>query len=216
LAAKDKAEKAEMKAAKKAAKKSGKGKKGMKNLPVKRSINLAMSNEKPTNFKIGIPALILIVVAAFAFSKFAVADRFIAVSRAEAEVAAMQSQVNAAYAKLDSFGELNEIYAHYTYSGMTRDEVSRADRGAAIELIRRVILPRGEVSTWTLSGNTLTVNLLCDDLQTVNRAVQDIESDPHVNFCSVNTAATTDSRNYTEGLNARLTIYLNSPEVTRP
>jgi hypothetical protein len=211
LAAKDKAEK---RAEKKAAKKSGK--KGMKNLPVKRSINLAMSNEKPTNFKIGIPALILIVVAAFAFSKFAVADRFIAVSRAEAEVAAMQSQVNAAYAKLDSFGELNEIYAHYTYSGMTRDEVSRADRGAAIELIRRVILPRGEVSTWTLSGNTLTVNLLCDDLQTVNRAVQDIESDPHVNFCSVNTAATTDSRNYTEGLNARLTIYLNSPEVTRP
>ena len=201
---------------KKSEKSGGKGvKRG--NLPTKRSINLAMSDEKPMNFKIGIPALILILVAAFAFGKFAVADRLLEVSRAEAEVSALQSELNAAYDKLNSFGELTDIYAHYTYSGMTDDEVSRADRASAIEMIRRLILPRGQVTSWTLSGNTLTVNMTVDDLRTVNRTVQDIESDEHVNFCSVNTASTTDKTRTNEAVNARITIYLNpAEEVVRP
>ena len=199
---------------KKAENKSG-GKRSK--LPTKRSINLAMSDEKPVNLKIGIPAMILILLAAFAFGKFAVADRLVAVSRAEAQVSALQSELNAAYDKLNSFGELTEIYAHYTYSGMTQDEISRADRGSAIAMIRRLILPRGEVSSWTLSGNTLTVNMTVQDLRTVNRTVQDIESDAHVNFCTVNTAATTDKTTAAEAVNARITIYLNPPEeVTRP
>ena len=200
---------------KKSEKSGGKGvKRG--NLPTKRSINLAVTEEKSVNFKIGIPAIILILAVAFAIGKFAVADRLVAVSRAEAQVSALQSELNTAYDKLNSFGELTDIYAHYTYSGMTKDELSRADRAAAIEMIRRLILPRGRVSSWTLSGNTLTVNLTVDDLRTVNRTVQDIESDEHVNFCSVNTASTTD-KNGAEGVNARITIYLNaSEEVARP
>jgi hypothetical protein len=202
---------------KKSEKKAG-GKRGK--LPVKRSINLAMTDEKPVNLKVGVPAFILILVAAFAFGKFAVADRLLEVSRAEAEVAALRSELNAAYDRLNSFGELTEIYAHYTYSGMTQEEISRADRASAIALIRRVILPRGQVSNWTLSGNVLTLNFVCDDLRVVNRTVQDIESDPHVNFCTVNTAATNDNYNniYADGgVNARIMVYLNpAEEVTRP
>lgn len=202
---------------KKSEKKAG-GKRGK--LPVKRSINLAMTDEKPVNLKVGIPAFILILVAAFAFGKFAVADRLLEVNRAEAEVAALRTELNAAYDRLNSFGELTEIYAHYTYSGMTQDEISRADRASAIALIRRVILPRGQVSNWTLSGNVLTLNFVCDDLRVVNRTVRDIESDSHVNFCTVNTAATNDNYNnvYADGgLNARIMVYLNpAEEVARP
>lgn len=191
-----------------------------KNLPSKRSINLAATEEKSVNLKIAIPAIILILLAAFAIGKFAVADRLLAVSRAEAQAAAAQAELNAAYDKLNSFGELTEIYAHYTYSGMTQDEVSRADRASTIEMIRRIIMPRGQVSSWTLSGNVLTVNMVCENLNVVNRTVQDIESDPHVNFCTVNTAATTDKNNNTvvdSGVTARITIYLNpAEEVTRP
>jgi len=200
---------------KKSEKSGGKGvKRG--NLPTKRSINLAATEEKSVNFKIGIPAIILILAVAFAIGKFAVADRLVAVSKAEAQVSALQSELNAAYDRLNSFGDLNEIYAHYTYSGMTKDEISRADRASAIEMIRRLILPRGRVSSWTLSGNVLTVNLTVDDLRTVNRAVQDIESADNVNFCTVNTASTTD-KSGAEAVNARITIYLNSAEeVARP
>ena len=200
---------------KKSDKSGGKGVK-RSSLPTKRSINLAVTEEKSINFKIGIPAIILILAVAFAIGKFAVADRLAAVSKAEARVSALQSELNAAYDKLNSFGELTEIYAHYTYSGMTQEEISRADRASAIEMIRRLILPRGEVSSWTLSGNTLTVNMTVDDLRTVNRTVQDLESDEHVNFCSVNTASTTDKTHTYEAVNARITIYLNSPEVARP
>ena len=104
--------------------------------------------------------------------------------------------------------------------GMTKDEISRADRGSAIELLRRIVLPSGQVSSWTLSGNVLTVNIYCDDLRVVNRTVQNIAADDHVNFCTVNTAATTDRNNYgytDGGVTARITIYLKSnEEVTRP
>ena len=58
---------------KKSDKSGGKGVK-RSSLPTKRSINLAATEEKSVNFKIGIPAIILILVAAFAIGKFAVAD----------------------------------------------------------------------------------------------------------------------------------------------
>ena len=68
--------------------------------------------------------------------------------------------------------------------------------------------------------HVLTLNFVCDDLRVVNRTVQDIESDPHVNFCTVNTAATNDNYNniYADGgVNARIMVYLNpAEEVTRP
>ena len=93
---------------KKSDKSGGKGVK-RSSLPTKRSINLAVTEEKSINFKIGIPAIILILAVAFAIGKFAVADRLAAVSKAEARVSALQSELNAAYDKLNSFGELTEI-----------------------------------------------------------------------------------------------------------
>ena len=202
-----------MAAGKKNANKPRGGKK-TRNLPVKRSINLANTEEKKVNLKIGIPAILLILIAAFVIGKFAVADRLTAVSRAEAQAAAAQAELNAAYDRLNSFGELTEIYAHYTYSGMTPEEVQRADRGSAISLIRRIIMPRGQVNSWSLSGNVLTVNLSCDNLRVVNRTVQELENEDTVNFCTVNTAATNDAIRAAEGegVTARITIYLNPAE----
>ena len=185
-----------------------------RNLPVKRSINLANTEEKSVNLKIGIPAILLILLVAFVIGKFAVADRLAAVSRAEAQAAAAQAELNAAYDRLNSFGELTEIYAHYTYSGMTPEEVQRADRGSAIALIRRIIMPRGQVNSWNLTGNVMTVNLSCDNLRVVNRTVQELENEEMVNFCTVNTAATIDANRTAEyeGVTARITIYLNPAE----
>ena len=81
-------------------------------LPVKRVINLAEVDKKTIDLRIAIPAILLILAAAFLFGKFAVADRLIAVSRAEGEVAAAQRELDAAYRRLDSFGELSDLYAH--------------------------------------------------------------------------------------------------------
>ena len=135
-------------------------------LPVKRVINLAEVDKKTIDLRIAIPAILLILAAAFAFSKFAVADRLIAVSRAEGEVAAVQRELDDAYRRLDSFGELTELYAHYTYSGMTDEEVHRTDRA----------------------------EILNHTLEDINRNVQKINSDELVDFCTVNNAKTNENR----------------------
>ncbi len=174
----------------------GKGRQvSARNLPAKRSINLAAAgSEKPIKVRIALPAVILIVVAAILLSKFLVVDRLIAVSRAQGEVAAVQSQLDADYAKLASFGEMTDEYAHYTYSGMTDEEMARTDRVEVLDLIQRVVLPQAALSSWSVTGNVLTLDISRANLQEINLLAQQLNEDPLVDFCTVTTAATNDPR----------------------
>ena len=185
-------------------------------MPVKRTINLAAQGEKKTHLGLAIPAVILIVLLAGVFSKFLVIDRFNEVSAAQAEVARLQNRLDAGYAELADFDDLSELYAHYTYSGFTQEELNRTDRVAVLDLIRRKVIPWSVVSSWTLSENQLTINMAAESLQQINLIVQQLEGENLVDFCTVNTANTDDN---THGrsetmeysiVNARVSVYLNS------
>lgn len=183
-------------------------------LPVKRVINLATVGEKPVNPYIAIPAIIAIVVVAGVFSKVAVVDRMVKVSRAQAEVSYLQGQVDAGYEKIAGYGELVEEYAHYTYSGMTEEELQRVDRDDVMEMLNRVIIPEAHISGWTLSGNELNLPITGATLQRINLLVQQLEQESLVDFCTVQTAATNDaygnqmiSADSTD-VTAQVTVYL--------
>ena len=163
-------------------------------LPVKRIINLAEVDKKTIDLRIAIPAILLVLAAAFLFSKFAVADRLIAVNRAEGEVAAAQRELDAAYQRLDSFGELTELYAHYTYSGMTDEEIHRTDRAEILNLLRNVVLPDVEVSAWNVKGNTLNITMTAGTLEEINHTVQKVNGNELVDFCTVSNAKTNENK----------------------
>ena len=163
-------------------------------IPVKRVINLAEVDKKTIDLRIAIPAILLILAAAFLFGKFAVADRLIAVSRAEGEVAAAQRELDAAYQRLDSFGELTELYAHYTYSGMTDEEIHRTDRAEILNLLRNVVLPDVEVSAWNVKGNTLNITMTAGTLEEINHTVQKVNGNELVDFCTVSNAKTNENK----------------------
>ena len=196
----------------------GKGRKVSKrSLPVKRSINLAATGEKNIQASVAIPAIVLIVVAAVLVSKFAVIDRLAAVTRAEREVTAMQDELEQRYETLRQFGELTDEYAHYTYSGMTQEELNRTDRVAVLNLIQRVVLKEGWVSSWTVSSNILTLDITRGDLQEINLLAQELNEQEIVDFCTVTTAATTNtsgSERATQTLNSDVTgqvvVYLKN------
>ena len=192
-------------------------------LPVKRIINLAEVDKKTIDLRIAIPAILLILAAAFLFGKFAVADRLIAVSRAEGEVAAAQRELDAAYQRLDSFGELTELYAHYTYSGMTDEEIHRTDRAEILNLLRNVVLPDVEVSAWNVKGNTLNITMTAGTLEEINHTVQKVNGNELVDFCTVSNAKTNENkRTVTRGnreetvietsVTAQVVAYLNPDE----
>ena len=190
---------------------------------MKRVINLAEVDKKTIDLRIAVPAILLILAAAFVFSKFAVADRLIAVSRAEGEVAAVQRELDAAYRRLDSFGELTELYAHYTFSGMTDEEIHRTDRAEILNLLRNVILPDVAVDAWNVKGNVLNVTMTADTLEDINRNVQKINGNELVDFCTVNNAKTNENRRTVTGggreetiietsVTAQVMAYLNPDE----
>ena len=118
-----------MAAAKSGAVKGRQMKKGIRGrIPVKRTINLVPVNEDKISLKLAIPGILLILVLAGLFSKFLVFDRLMAVSRAAARTARLQSELDDALAKVTSFGDVENTYAHYTLEGMTQEELSLVDR----------------------------------------------------------------------------------------
>ena len=166
----------------------GKKNVGRNRLPVKNTINLAVAGQEKIAVGKAIPGIVLILAAAVLLAKFGVADRFAAMSRASYEVSQMQNKLDETYAALNAFTGLDEEYAHYTTSGMTEQELSLADRPAVIELIERVILPVSPSNSWTLSGNTLSLTVEGESLQQINLLARQIEKEPLVAYCSVNTA----------------------------
>lgn len=192
--------------------------KGKGGYPTKRSINLMGVGEKPLNLKVAIPSVILILVLAVIISKFAVVDRMVAVSRAEQKLANTKSTLDAGYAAIAGYGELTDKYAHYTYSDMTQEELTRPNRVAVMDMLRRIILPNLILDSWSVSERTLNITVTGETLEKINRIAQQLREDSMVNFCSVNTAiqySDIDGRVIRDDLGlvtAKITVYLSAQE----
>ena len=191
-------------------------------MPSKQNINLAGVKESKVKLYVLIPVIILILVAAALSSKFAVIDRYQAVSAAQGRVLLLRAELASEKAKLSGFSELQETYAHYTYSGMTDEELNRVDRSDAIYLIQNVVIPNVVLDSWSISANQLSMNITGDSLQTINLLVQKLNEEPIVDFCTVRSASTseysyqeTESGSYIEtvvDVSAQVTVYLTAVE----
>ena len=161
-------------------------------LPVKKSINMAVVGQKKTRVSTALLAIILILLVAAAISKFFVMDRFAEVAREEQKVRDLRNELSAANAKLDSFGELKETYAHYTFADMTSEEMRRVERSDVVELIERVVLPAAELNSWNVKQNQLTLNVKLDTLQDTNMLAQILNEEDMVEFATVKNAVTNE------------------------
>ena len=110
-------------------------------MPVKRSINMVLVDEDKINIWKAIPGILLILVLAALFSKYLVADRLLAMSQASARTTQLQKHLDEAMEAVESFGEVEDTYAHYTLAGMTSEELSLVDRTQVLELVK-TLLPR--------------------------------------------------------------------------
>ena len=196
---------------------SKKHKLGRGHMPSKRSINLALLDVKPFRIGLAIPTILLILVAAAAFSKFLVIDRLTEVSEAQANVSRLHAQINAGYVELADYDDLATLYAHYTFSGMTQEELRRTDRREVLALLQRTALPGMGISSWTLTGNQVVLNITGATLQDINLVAQKLEADDLVDYCTVTTATsrewddrynTEDRPEYSSTVTARVVIYL--------
>ena len=184
----------------------------------KKQINLALAGQKKKHYFVAIPAIGVIVVVAGVIGKVAVADRLVKMSEAQSAASELQKQVDDITAYIDSFGDLQETYAHYTYQGLNADELSYLNRPEVLQLMKNVIFPKVTVSSWSVSGNQLILPVTGENLSDINSLVQELEQVPIVDYCNVMTAVT-DSNSTDENGNpvspdtvtGQIIVYLLDP-----
>lgn len=184
----------------------------------KKQINLALAGQKKKHYFVAIPAIGAIVVAAGVIGKVAVADRLVKMSEAQSAASELQKQVDDITAYIDSFGDLQETYAHYTYQGLNADELSYLNRPEVLQLMKNVIFPKVTVSSWSVSGNQLTLPVTGENLSDINSLVQELEQVPIVDYCNVMTAVTDSNSTDEKGnpvssdtVTGQIIVYLLDP-----
>lgn len=182
----------------------------------KKQINLALAGQKKKHYFVAIPAIGAIVVAAGVIGK--VADRLVKMSEAQSAASELQKQVDDITAYIDSFGDLQETYAHYTYQGLNADELSYLNRPEVLQLMKNVIFPKVTVSSWSVSGNQLTLPVTGENLSDINSLVQELEQVPIVDYCNVMTAVTDSNSTDEKGnpvssdtVTGQIIVYLLDP-----
>ena len=189
--------------------KDKRGKK-LRNLPVKRSINLVRVDEKKISLPKALLGILLICVLAGLFSKFFVADRLTAMSKASSVASQKKADLERMFQVFDEYENIEEEYAHVTYDGMTAEELSLVDRSLVLELVKTA-LPLRKTTSWSLTGNVLTADVSARTLKQLNLLTCRIEKSPIVDTCMLTTANKDEKINQGSPVQARLIIYLQQP-----
>lgn len=193
---------------KKAASKRGNGKRAAE---LKTTINFIDVDEKESSWSLAVPGILLIAVAAALFSKFAVVDRYGRLWEAEAEVSRLQAELDDGMEKIQASKELSDRFYHYTWSGMSEEEIDRTSRVDVAELVQYISTQVMSVNSYTLTGDQLTVNLTAPTLESISRLSVDVEERPIVGSCSMPTAQTNMSdTDYTDGVDAQIVVYIRT------
>lgn len=171
-------------------------------------INLALAGKKKKHYGVAVASVAAIAAAAGLFGKFGVADRLAEVSVQQALVKELELQKNELTAYVESFGDLQQTYAHYTAEGLTDEELSYIKRPEILDLLETVILPRVKVSSWNLSGNRLTLPVTGENLSDINKLIQELEEKELVDYCSIMAASTEEDEKKQETVTGQLVIYL--------
>lgn len=156
----------------------------------KATLNLAIREKNPLSPVKVIPAVAILLVAAFLFGKFAVADRLVRVSQAQGALARLEAQEQALTEAVAHYDDVADLYARYSVGWMTEEEKSLLLRSDILDLLQEELMPNCRVQTVSISGNILSVQLNGITLNGTSLLVQRLYQLPSVTNVSVYTAAT--------------------------
>ena len=166
-----------------------KGSKGSQ-YPSKTSINLVVTDDSTQFTPRTAVMLVLVLLFAAVFCKFAVIDVMGAASQAESRVSAAQAQLSTHQAANADYNEVQAEYDKIGVSGLSEDERALADRGDVIELIENTASQLGSLQAVRVSGNTMELQFSDRTLHDVSRLMQVLESKDIVAGVSVSMAKT--------------------------
>lgn len=165
-----------------------------KEFPSKQYLNLAVKEKKQIDIKVAIPAIFLIIIAAIAFAKFAVVDRFAKVDAAERELADYQMRLSATNVQLQNYDEVLAEYQKYSVSWMDDVEKNLVKKTDMIQLLNNEILKNSETRSLSISGNTISAQLVGLSLAETSRLVERLYTHDDVADVQVFSATTEEAQ----------------------
>lgn len=159
---------------------------------VKSSINFAdIGKKQEKSYVMLVPVLLILLAVGVLVAKFAFLDRLDQVKQQEEITNGMQKELDDANAKVSSFGSLEKDYVHYTYSGMSTEEITRSNRIKILALLDQVVSQRCTINSWKLKGNTMSLNVSAKEKNDISRVKALLEQSPLVQVCTLPSLSTT-------------------------
>lgn len=183
----------------------GKGSHGKR--PTKTSINLVIKPEK----KIKLPYLLAAVLMVLLIIGFGVVKPIFSLTAANAKVASLQTQIEEANKELESYGDVEEEYAHYTTAGMTKEELTRNDRVKVMKLVEDAVVNSGAVKSWNITENIMTLQVHGSSLAELNQIASALEKESIVERCVINNANRGGNKD-SNGVDVSFIVYLSQQE----
>ena len=161
--------------------------------PSKQYLNLAVKEKNGIDAKIVIPAIIAVLVLVALFAKYAVLDRFAKVEAAQAELTNLNVERSVINAKLEDYDETVEEYKKYSVSWMDDIEKALVLKTDMIDLINNEILKNSETRSISISGNTISAQLVGLSLTDTSALIDRLYARPDVKDVQMFTATTEEA-----------------------
>lgn len=158
---------------------------GLDSYPKKRTMNFVVDKEEKTN-KIAVVCFGVFLVALLLFTKFGVIDTLSKTSALESNYNSSNAQLNELRAALSDYSEVEEKYNSLVGSFLTDEEKSSLNRTDIIRMLDQDVFAYVDVTSFSITGNTISIYTGVTDLNTVSRVVSVLQNDSRTEYVTVN------------------------------
>ncbi|MGI6089895.1 MAG: hypothetical protein ACOYEL_00650 [Saccharofermentanales bacterium] len=162
-------------------------------LPSKKSMNLYQVEITDNSWQRVIPYAILIIVIVAAFTKLGVFQRISQLNKLSEQVSKAQSQLGEFNKSIEDYDDVKTDYIRYTDYYMLEEEGKLVDRIRIIDLIGNNVYNIGDIKSYAIAGNTVSLEIIVDTLDDVRVIGKQLEAVDWVGNITVNTATKTIS-----------------------
>ena len=142
-----------------------------KSLPTKTTLNLIVPVSRQNKLYTVLPTAIIVALAIALFTKFAVIDRLDKVNKREAEVGALQTQVDKMNDELKDYDEVHENYYRYTTYFMTESEISVVDRVELLDILTKTAGKNVTLNAISVVNNKISLFFDTEEFKPVDMLV---------------------------------------------
>ena len=178
--------------------------------PSKRTLNLAIRERRYPDPKKWIPGVLVVILLAALFAKFAVVDRYAKLDEAEKERSDKKATLEDTRAQYADYDEVRERYNMYSYEGFDRTIANRLD---VMDLLKRDVFPVCEVQSLSVSGKTISLSVTDLNLSQISQLIATLEGEPMVSRVTVFTAS--DDKEATMGSASLSVELMDATEVEK-